>query len=200
MFILKILFILLCILFLLLLLILLVPFGYRIKAVSLDEKRVGFSAGWFFGLLGFSGDYVFNQGFVSRVHVLGMIIKVNKKDREEEKETKKEKNKKKKRVFSVKTIKYILISIKNVLKHLMPDRIVGYGRLGFYDPYYTAMACSLIESLRSFRFHHLSLNYIFDDEVYEGEIDIQGRIFLVYIVYIAIRLFLNKSARKLILN
>ncbi len=48
--------------------------------------------------------------------------------------------------------------------------------------------------------HQMNLDYFFEDEVYEGEIYIEGRIFLFYIVYMAVRLYLNKSVRRLIFD
>ena len=189
---------LLCIILLLFLVILFIPFGYRIKAVCLDEKSIRFSAFWFFGLFGFSGNYVLNRGFESMVNVLGLKIEVGKKARE--KKDKKTKKKKIRMSFSAEAIKYVLTSIKKILLHFLPDRIEGYGRLGFYDPYYTGIICSIIETLRNFRFHNLNLKYVFDDEIYEGEIYAEGRIVLAYIVFIAARLYLNKSTRKIIFS
>lgn len=206
MLIIKILLVLLGILFLLLLMILLIPFVYQIKVISLNEKSLRFNTFWFFGLLGFSGTYVLYQGFEMKINVFGLKIKVNTKDKVKKDSIKKIKKKKKKtrnkkkKAFSFSAIKPLLLSVKKVLFHFMPDGIEGYGRLGFFDPYYTGMACSIIEALRGLHYHNLKLNYVFEEEVYEGEIYIHGKIYIVYIAYIAIRLLLNKSARKLIFN
>lgn len=206
MIILKILLVLLSILFLFLLCILFIPFGYRIKAVGLDEKSVRLGGVWIFGLLGFSGGYVLNQGFEGNVNVLGLKINIDEtnwfKDKKskdkKDKKKKKKKERKKKKEFSIEAFRYVFTSIKKVLFHLMPDKIQGYGRLGFYDPYYTGITCSFVESIRGLGLHTLNLDYVFDDEVYEGEIYIEGRIVVIYIVFVAIRLLLNKSTRKLI--
>lgn len=204
MLILKIVFILLSILFSILMLILFVPLNYRIKGVSLDEKIISLNVLCFFGLLGFSGSYRLNQGLESKINILGIKIKLDKEEKtskEKEKKKKKKDNKNnKKRSFSVTAIKRVLGDTKKLLLYIMPDRIEGYGRLGFYDPYYTGITCSIVEALRGMGFHNINLKYVFEDEIYEGEVYIEGSILIAYIVYIAIGLLLNKATRKMILN
>ncbi len=202
MLILEILIVLLFILILLLLIILFIPFAYQVKAVSLDKKFVSFNAFWLFGLFGFSGDYVFSQGFESRVNILGMNIKPGKKNRVKKEKKKKKKNKKnkKKKTFSIEAIQYSLINVIKLIKHFMPNRMEGYGRLGFSDPYYTGITSSLVESLRAVCSHNLNFDYVFEEEVYEGEILLEGRIFIVYLVYIGLRLLLRKATKKLIFS
>lgn len=82
----------------------------------------------------------------------------------------------------------------------MPNRIKEYGRLGFSDPYHTGLVCAIVETLRGSRMRNLYLDYVFEQEVLECEIIMEGRIFAVYLVFIAIRLFINKSTRKMIFN
>ena len=200
----KILIISLFILFFLLLFILFIPFVYKFQGRGLDEKSISYSLDWFFGLFGYSGCYALNQGLESSINILGFKIKIKEKDKskkEKAKRIKKKKEKKnKKKALSTEAIQYIMKSMKKILLHLRPDKIEGYGRLGFDDPYYTGMTCLFVESSRGLGWHHLNLDYVFEDEIYEGEIYIEGRIFIVYILYIVIRLLLNRSVRKLIVH
>lgn len=202
----KILLVLLSILFLLLISLLFIPFGYRLKIVCMESKSIQCSAYWFFGQLRYSWSYVLNQGSKGLVYILGFKKIVGRKDKDtveiageaRKKQLKKRKKTKKKRILSNEAIQYALHQLRRVLSHILPHRIEGHGRLGFQDPYYTGLTCSLLEILRSLHPHQLNLDYVFEDEVYEGEVHIEGRIFLFYIVYIAVRLYLNKSVRRLI--
>ena len=202
MIVLNILFVILCSILSILLLVLFIPFGYKAKAVSLDERNVRFNIYWLFGLVGFLGYYASEQGFEGKVNIFG--FKKNIETKEKEKKEKKEKKKKKKKrilgVLNISGIRYLLENIKKIIRHIRPDKIEGYGRLGFDDPYNTAAVCSFLEILRGWHLHKLNLDYVFDEEVYEGEINIEGRIFIIYLVYIAARLYLNKSTRKMVFN
>ena len=199
MFLLKLFFIVLLILLLLLLFILFIPFDYKAKAVSLDEKHLNYKVIWMFGLLSFNGMYVVGKGNTINLSLLGIKKRLN--NSEKIKKEKPSKSKKKSSInFNTEGVKYILNNVKKLIKYFLPNKIIGYGRLGFSDPYYTGITCAAIETIRPFYLQNLKIDYVFDDEVYEGNVYIEGRIFVIYIVYIAIRLFLNKSARELIIN
>lgn len=200
-----ILLILLCILFLLAACILFIPFDYTLKAVSLDEKFIAFDVFWFFGLFGYTGEYALNRGFSGSARIFGFKTGGSRKRKDTGKgeKTKKKSDRKRKhrrRVLSAEGIKYIAVHFKKAVGHILPNRFEGYGRLGFADPYDTWLAYSIIETIRGYRAEKLNINYVFEDEVYEGEIIMEGRVFIVYLVYLAVRLLLNKSARKMILN
>lgn len=204
MIILNIFIIILCILFSLLLFILFIPFGYKIKAVSLDEKSIRLKAYWLFGLVGFLGCYIPNQGFEGKMSIFGFVKKIEKGEKEKKEKVKKPKKKKKKKkkfsVLSINGIRYLIRNVKKAILHILPDKIEGYGRLGLDDPYDTSVMCSFIEALRGLHLHNLYLEYVFDDEVYEGKIYIEGKIIVIYLVYITARLYLNKSTRKIVFN
>ncbi len=200
MLVLKALLVFLCILLLAVSAILFIPFGYRAEAVGLDEKRIRFKVFWLFQMLSFSGSYRYKQGFESRVSFLGFSFRTGGSGKPKEEKEKRKKEGKKRRSFSTEAVRQMLTGIRKVIAHLMPDRLEGYGRIGFDDPYHTGLLCSVVESLRGTGIHDVRLDYVFDDEVYEGEVYVKGRIYIVYIVYIAARLLLNRSARELLIN
>lgn len=214
---LKIFQVLLWILLILLLAILLIPFSYKLRAISKEEKKsVWADVHWLFGLLGVKGTYEYGLGFEGVIRILGIPIKVKEenlakwgkgkgKEKKKEKKAKDKKEKEKKKsnrtkVFTIEALQYLLGRVSDVLHHVLPRRIEGYGILGFDDPYNTGLVSAVIESLRGIGVHHMNIQYAFDREVYEGEIYMEGRIVIIYFVYIAIRLLLHKSSRDLLLG
>ncbi|WKY46176.1 hypothetical protein Q5O14_08845 [Eubacteriaceae bacterium ES2] len=97
-------------------------------------------------------------------------------------------------------VKYILYDFNKLLKHLMPKKFEASGTIGFDDPYHTSIFCMLMEIFRGYKLHDIQIQYVFYEEVYEGKFYLEGKIRLIYIAYIAIKLMLNKSVRKMILN
>lgn len=212
---LKIFLVLLWILLILLLAILLIPFSYKLRAISKEEKKsVWADVHWLFGLLGIKGTYEYGLGFEGVIRILGIPIKVKEEDlakfgkgkeKDKGKKTKEKKEKEKKKstrtkVFTVDALNYLLSRVSDVLHHLLPRRFEGYGILGFDDPYYTGIVSAVLESLRGIGAHHMNIQYAFDREVYEGEIYMEGRIVIIYLVYMAIKLLVHKSSRDMLLG
>ncbi|QRN84645.1 hypothetical protein JR334_06520 [Clostridia bacterium] len=199
-------------LLLVLLAVLFIPFRYKIRGVSKEEKSVSVDIHWLFGLLALRGIYRHGSGFEGLIRILGIPFKVDEEsltkfgsDKRKDKKGKdtKEKNKKRKdrgTVFSVEALEYLFSSIRKVLGHVLPRSVEGYGIVGFDDPYYTGLMSAVIETMRGMGFHHMNIQYAFDREVYEGEIYMEGKLVIIYMVYIAIRLLLHKSSRNMLLG
>ena len=205
------------VLLVLLLLILFLPFVYELYALNNEEKQlVKLDAYWLFGLLAVGGSYEKGQGFMVLIRILGIPIRIReddlmkmagkktKKDKSGQKEKKKEGKKKKestrKKLVTREGIQLLVESAGNALKHILPRRISGYGIVGFEDPYYTGLLAAWVETLRGLGVHRMNLQYVFDREVYEGELSIEGRITMVYFVYMALRLLIVKPSRELLLG
>lgn len=213
MLILKILWILLLILLILLLFILLIPFSYKLRGVSREKKTVWADLHWLFGLLGITGTYELGTGFTGKVRIFGIPIRMSAEDlskmgkskvkKEKEQEEKKKKKKKKNnriKVFTLEGLQYVLHSVNTVLRQVLPRRFEGYGILGFDDPYYTGILSAVLESLRGIGAHNMKLEYAFDREVFEGELYLEGRIIIIVLLYIALRVLLHKSSRNMLLG
>lgn len=202
----KMLRVLLWVLLIIVLAIFIIPFRYKMRVVSQEEKSISVDIHWLFGLLGIRGIYRYASGFEGTIHILGIRQKINEKKLAKhgngKRKGKKEKDKKgeRNRVFSVEAFKYLLSIIRNVLCHVLPRRIEGYGLVGFGDPYYTGLLSALLESLRGIGYHNMDIRYAFDREVYQGEIYVEGRLIIIYLVYIALRLLLHKSSRNMLLG
>ncbi len=212
MLILKILLVLLWILLILLMAILLIPFSYKMRAISQEKKSVWADVHWLFGLLGVTGTYELGLGFTGKVRILGIPIKVSSedlskmakgKDKDKDKKEKEKKKKKKSgrvKVFTVEGLEYVLGSVGKVIRQVLPRCFEGYGILGFDDPYYTGILSAVLESLRGIGAHNMNLEYAFDREVYEGEFYLEGRIIIIVLLYIALRVLLHKSSRNMFLG
>ena len=183
--------------------LLLIPFDYRVHALSLVEHSADFRLSWFFGLIGVAGEYEIAKGFSGRAKILGISVNLadkGKKDKEEKKEKKNRQKKKKSGGLSYEGLKVICRNGKAVLRANLPKKIEGHARIGFSDPYHTGIFCSWMEFLRGIRVHNLKIDYVFEDEVYEGEVMAEGRVFLIHLAYLALKVLFNKSARRLLIN
>jgi hypothetical protein len=83
----------------------------------------------------------------------------------------------------------ILKLLSNVYRHLKPLRFSLTGKIGLADPYYTAMVSSIAYSLN---IPGLTITPIFDEELIEGEVDIQGRVIIGVLVILVIKFLLTK--------
>ncbi len=204
MIVLYILFSILSFLLLLLVCLLFIPFEYYCKGVRLMKENLTFAVVWFWGLFGFQGVITREDGFNGSVIILGFRIKVRgnseKKEKPEKKKKKKSKRFKIQSFLSPHSIRLLLATIQKSMKHILPGRIEGYGRLGFEDPYYTGLVSAFLESLKHVHLHSVDIEYCFDEEVYEGELYIEGRLFLVYLAYLVVRFFINRITHKLSFN
>ena len=66
---------------------------------------------------------------------------------------------------------------------------------GFEDPYITGKVLAGAAILYPFTAEHIDLEPDFEQAIIEGDIEIKGRIRLIYFVVIGIKLILNKNIR-----
>lgn len=97
-------------------------------------------------------------------------------------------------------IKKIFISIRRVLKHIAPKKIQGVVHFGTGDPCSTGQALGAIATCYGFYGDKISIIPNFEDEVLDGELFLKGRIRLVTLLIIAIKLVLDDNFKRLIKN
>ncbi|SDK24569.1 DUF2953 domain-containing protein [Natronincola ferrireducens] len=101
--------------------------------------------------------------------------------------------------FNQETISILIDFIKRIWKYLKPKKLVVKGKYGFDDPYYTAMGLVITSSLYPLiKDYPVSLTPSFGEAVLEGEFKIQGRIVIVTLLIVIIRLILSKPMIKTI--
>ena len=70
------------------------------------------------------------------------------------------------------------------------------GTFGFEDPCITGQVLAGLSILYPFVGGHIHLMPDFENQIFEGEAFVKGKIRLVYILATAIRLLVNKSVRE----
>lgn len=98
--------------------------------------------------------------------------------------------------------KVAFIKLKNevfkFIKKLKPKKFIIKGIFGFEDPCTTGQVLAGLSILYPFIATQVQLMPDFENRILTGEVFIKGRIRLVYILVIAIRLLVNKDVRKTI--
>ena len=113
-------------------------------------------------------------------------------------------DKKKKKIFkSIKdeknrlAIKILFKLLIKLLKHILPQRVKGRVEFGFEDPATTANIVGYISLLHPKYYKRVEIIPVFNNEIIDINLDIRGRIQLIYILYILIIGFFDKNIRRL---
>ncbi|MFZ5986815.1 MAG: DUF2953 domain-containing protein [Bacillota bacterium] len=186
------------ILLVLLLMVLFIPFNYLFEARKYDDALIRFRVSWLKGLAGFFYIKALNRKACMYISLFGLKIGINAKGkaREEKVEEKEHKENNLQDFLDLDFLKCLIDSLKKILKHIKPKKFILKGRIGFEDPYYTGTVCALTNIFYTqLQDASIKIETVFDDEVIEGECLVQGRIALVVIAYIALRLYLSRPVR-----
>lgn len=95
---------------------------------------------------------------------------------------------------------YTLKRILDLLKHLNPKKLQVNFEFGFEDPYTTGVLLGGLSALVGFYGERVKLIPNFEEEVLKGDILAVGRIRLVKLLSIGIKVILYKNNRQLIKN
>lgn len=96
------------------------------------------------------------------------------------------------------TFKLILRQIGRLIKHVIPVKIRGRLKFGFDDPYTTGQILTYISPFYGLYAKTFSIEPVFDEKITEGEVHLKGRIRLGSLLWIVIRIFLDKNFRRLL--
>lgn len=94
-------------------------------------------------------------------------------------------------------IKRIWKSIKQLLRHVRPRKIKGYIHYGTGDPCSTGQILGGLSVLYPLYGKHIRVTPDFLEEVIEGELYLAGRIRVITLLAISVRLLLNKEFKQL---
>ncbi len=97
-----------------------------------------------------------------------------------------------------KTIALLWRQTKKLFRHILPRKVSGNVRFGFDDPYRTGQVLAAVSPFYSIYGKSLALDPVFDGTALDGEIHIRGRIRAATLLWIAVRVFLNRNFRKLL--
>ena len=96
------------------------------------------------------------------------------------------------------TLKLLLGQVFKLIKHILPREIRGRVRFGFEDPYTTGQVLTYISPFYGLYANTVEIEPVFDEKVMEGELHLKGHIRLGALLWIVVRVFLNKNFRKLL--
>lgn len=94
-------------------------------------------------------------------------------------------------------IKITLLSVKKLLKHILPTKIKSRVIFGTGDPCSTGQALSAIGILYSMYGDKIRITPDFNEKRFEGQHDIKGRIRILTLVILVLKLLLDKRWKEL---
>ena len=87
---------------------------------------------------------------------------------------------------------------KKLIRHLLPTKCSGRVRFGFEDPYTTGQILTYISPFYGWYARSVQVEPVFDENVMEGELRLKGRVRVATLLWIVIRLFMDKNFRRLL--
>ena len=91
---------------------------------------------------------------------------------------------------------FLLEKLRSLLAHLLPRKIQGRLKFGFEDPSTTGQILGYLAVFYGIYQNSFAIIPVFDEKVLEVELDFKGRVRLLYIVYLAARVFFNRNCRR----
>lgn len=95
-------------------------------------------------------------------------------------------------------VKHILSEVWYLLKKIKPKKIEGDVVLGMGDPASTGQMIGAIAAVYGFFPEKLNIMPDFEEKKYEGNLHVKGKLRLIHVVVIAIRLIADKNVRYVI--
>lgn len=198
--------------------LILIPYSYHLEMEKEDQVKMGACVCWLFGGLKIIVNMEDWMMKTSRISILGLQKdmdldkldkdknnlkrknkSVNKHKDEKIEEGKKNKKTVKIKNFNRKIIIKLLETVKKAWRHIRPNTI--YAKLvgGFEDPVYTGLLCGLLSQswLLDDRYK-INFQPSFEEDSFIGKVIIKGRIWLPYILIMAIKLVVTRPVRNMV--
>lgn len=97
-----------------------------------------------------------------------------------------------------KTVKLLFRQVKKLIRHVFPRKGKGNITFGFEDPYMTGQVLTYGSVIYPFCHKHLNLYPVFDQAVFTAEGNFRGRIRVGTVLFIGIRMLLDRNFRTLL--
>lgn len=95
-------------------------------------------------------------------------------------------------------IDFLMRQLKLLFKHIMPGSHTISIKLGLDDPALLGEIVGGIAVFRAMTGIVINITPVWDDKVFEAELDFKGRIILGRVLYITARVYFNKEVKKII--
>lgn len=96
------------------------------------------------------------------------------------------------------SVEHLWREVCYLLKKAKPKKIKGRILFGTGDPATTGQALGALGVVYGFLPEDLSIIPDFENEIYEGTIDVKGRLRLIHLVIIAVRLLIDRDFRYVV--
>lgn len=93
-------------------------------------------------------------------------------------------------------IDFVMRQLKLLFKHIMPGSHTISIKLGLDDPALLGEIVGGIAVFRAMTGIVINITPVWDDKIFEAELDFKGRIILGRVLYIAARVYFNKEVKK----
>lgn len=192
--------------------IILIPYSYYVEVEKYDEMKIKGVVTWFFGGLKVLILKEPDEEIKTIIRFLWFEKRIDldngkddgtgKGDKKSKKKDKDDKKKKKKSIkreyFKKELIRKVLAAVKKLWKHLWPNRIIARIKTGFDNPMYTGYMCALYsQSYILPEKYDIRMEPVFDEDILEGEGSVEGKIWIAYILVLALGLVVTKPVRKI---
>ena len=94
------------------------------------------------------------------------------------------------------TVRLLLRQIRRLAGHILPRKADGYVSFGFEDPETTARVLEVCAFLYPFYRGCVSVTPYFDRNCLDGELTVTGRVRIGTVLWIVLRMFLDRNFRK----
>lgn len=97
-----------------------------------------------------------------------------------------------------KTVRLLWRQIRKLIKHILPGNMSGRVRFGFDDPATTGQILTYISPFYGIYAEQILIEPVFDESVFEGELHLKGYIRAGTVLWMVLRVCLNKNFRLLL--
>jgi hypothetical protein len=184
-------------------LIIFIPYRYKISGYRYETYEGKFSIYPLLGLFGIIFSIREREENNLTIKFLGLekdleIKKTEKKKFEIQNIFEAIKKERMKTLTEKSNIQDILKGIRRILKNIKPRKLFLDFKIGFNDPMWTGLLFAALPPMFLKHNHSIRIEPVFNEEIYEGEVEVEGKIWIPIIIIEIIRFFSKKPLRNII--
>ena len=187
--------ILLLIFILMLALLLSAPIKYCIIGQKQEMSYGKIKVSWLWGSIKAVYIYDSQTGFNRDIKLLGKSTSFSR--RKENADASKKKRFAFEYLMDTALLKKIIHFLKEAVKHIKPQTFVVDGKIGLDNPYATAIAIGIISMIN---LPSVNIQPIFDEEIIEGHLKIQGKMIIGMLLMLFIKFLIAKPVRNIVIK
>ncbi|WP_094607280.1 hypothetical protein SPSIL_035780 [Sporomusa silvacetica DSM 10669] len=170
-----------------------------IKYCIVGQKQVmsfgKIKVSWLWGYVKAFYIYDSQTGFNSDIKLLGKSISFSR--RKENADASKKKRFAIEYFMDTALLKKVIHFLKETINHIKPQTFVVHGKIGLDNPYDTAIAIGIISMIN---LPSVNIQPIFDEEIIEGHLKIQGKMIIGMLLMLFIKFLIAKPVRNIVIK